>query len=365
MTSAKRVVISLHGIRTRGVWQKELAPELALGGFVPYALDYGPFSALELVRPSSLDKKVKWLVGEYDRIRAATGCERPSVIAHSFGTLQIAHLLRKYSEVIFDKVILAGGIVPVDFPWPDLLDKARVMWVVNEYGGRDWWPHLARFLVPHAGHCGVARFIGSHRALHQLEHAYHGHSDYFFHGHFRYQWLPTLMLNKRAIVDDLHYLMRLLASQYGLRPDSLRCSVLAEQLLARDCLQVVPGLRAGEFLANENELVRMDELGPNAAPAMAFQQAREVRPSAHNIQALKHDLEKQGAIHPRLEWSVALPIPSKRKAGITVGALKIDGLEPAPGLLEMPLLGNDNVTKVLLRLGEALDANRFIEGSTK
>lgn len=54
----KRVVISLHGIKTRGVWQKELAPELALGGFVPYVLDYGHLGAIELMRPSSLDKKV-------------------------------------------------------------------------------------------------------------------------------------------------------------------------------------------------------------------------------------------------------------------------------------------------------------------
>jgi pimeloyl-ACP methyl ester carboxylesterase len=362
MTSAKRVVISLHGIRTRGVWQKDLVPELALGGFVPYALDYGSFGALELIRPSSLDKKVRWLLGEYDRIRAVTGCERPSVIAHSFGTLQVAHLLRKYSEVIFDKVILAAGIVPVDFPWSHLLDRDRVMWVMNEYGGRDRWPNLARLLVPHAGHCGAARFTSSHRALHQLEHAYHGHSDYFFQGHFRYQWLPTLLLNKRAIVDDLHYLMRLLANQNGLRPDSLRCSVLVEQLPARGCLRVVPGLRVGEFLPDENELVRLDELGSNAAPAMAFRQAREFRPSAHDIQALKYDLEKQGAIHPRLNWSVALPIPSKRDPGTAVGALKIDGLELASSLLAMPLSDNDNVVKVLLRLGEALGENGFIEG---
>jgi pimeloyl-ACP methyl ester carboxylesterase len=362
MASAKRVVISLHGIRTRGVWQKELVPVLALGGFVPYALDYGSFSTLALLRPSSLDKKVRWLLGEYERIRDVTHCDRPSVIAHSFGTLQIAHLLRKYSEVIFDKVILAAGIVPTNFPWSELLAQDRVMWVMNEYGGKDWWPHLARRLVPHAGHCGAAQFTSTHRALHQLEHAYHGHSDYFFQGHFRYQWLPTLLLNKRAIVDDLHYLMRSLADQGGLRPDSLRCSILTEQLPGRGSLRVVPGLRVGEFLTGESELVRMDELGSNAAPAMAFRMVRECRPSASDIQALKHDLEKQSAIHPKLEWSVALPIPNKRDPKKAVGVLKIDGLEAAPSLLAMPLLGNDNVIKVLVRVGEAFDADCFIEG---
>ena len=58
------VVISLHGIKARGVWQKDLAPELALAGFVPYVLDYGDFGALDLLRRSSLDKKVDWLVKE-------------------------------------------------------------------------------------------------------------------------------------------------------------------------------------------------------------------------------------------------------------------------------------------------------------
>lgn len=32
---AMSVVISLHGIRTRGVWQNDLVPELALAGLVP------------------------------------------------------------------------------------------------------------------------------------------------------------------------------------------------------------------------------------------------------------------------------------------------------------------------------------------
>jgi serine/threonine-protein kinase len=187
-------------------------------------LDYGHLGALELMRPSSLDKKVRWLVGEYDRIRADSGCERPSVIAHSFGTLQVAHLLRKHAEVIFDKVILAAGIVPTNFPWADLLVKERVMWVTNEYGGKDLWPKLARLLVPHAGSCGAHQFADTHRALHQLRHPHHGHSDYFSQGHFRYHWLPTLLLDKRAIVDDLHYLTGSLARQYRLNsnPKPLR-----------------------------------------------------------------------------------------------------------------------------------------------
>src|SRR5229473_1546880 len=37
----KKIVITLHGIRTTGKWQKALDTVLASSEFVPYALDYG------------------------------------------------------------------------------------------------------------------------------------------------------------------------------------------------------------------------------------------------------------------------------------------------------------------------------------
>lgn len=122
-TEEVRVVISLHGIKTRGVWQKDLVPVFARGGFIPYVLGYGHFSAMQLMRGKNLDQKVDWLLTEYDRIRAETGCKRPSVIAHSFGTLQIACMLEKYDSVKFDKVILAAIIVSSDYRWGDMLNQ--------------------------------------------------------------------------------------------------------------------------------------------------------------------------------------------------------------------------------------------------
>ncbi len=53
-----RVVISLHGIRTRGKWQKELAPLLNQSGFTAVLSDYGYFNALELLLPWSREKRV-------------------------------------------------------------------------------------------------------------------------------------------------------------------------------------------------------------------------------------------------------------------------------------------------------------------
>jgi hypothetical protein len=51
-SGAKRpVVISIHGISTRGALQKELTQELNAAGFIHVPLDYGFFSAMRLVWP--------------------------------------------------------------------------------------------------------------------------------------------------------------------------------------------------------------------------------------------------------------------------------------------------------------------------
>ena len=79
----KKVVLSLHGIRTRGVWQKELAPVLAKYGFIPYPLDYGNFPAMFLLAPSLRQGKVEWLRQEYERIAREEQVNRLSIIAHT------------------------------------------------------------------------------------------------------------------------------------------------------------------------------------------------------------------------------------------------------------------------------------------
>lgn len=355
-----RVVISLHGIKARGVWQKDLAPELALAGFVPYALDYGDFGGVRLLRRGSLDKSVNWLVGEYDRIKAGTGCQCPSVIAHSFGALQVAHLLEKYAHVTFDKVILAGGLVPVAFQWAKMLSEHRVEWVLNEYGCKDLWPRIARLVVPHAGNSGTTCFSDVHRALHQVDHPYHGHSDYFSQGNFRHNWIPTLLLNKRAIVDDLHGLIGILASEHGLARVRLRCFVLALAEAAA-CLKVVPGVQAGAASGRECELaVPLDSARDEAEPAIAFKQMREVRWSGGGTAIPCYGIDQKPSLFCGPKWHIALPIPLGVAMEAAVGVLIIDGLDVAPqGALARGLLKDDNVFTILIKLGERLAEAQF------
>ena len=54
----KKVLISLHGIRTRGEWQKELCPLVSEKSWKYYPLDYGYFSAAQLATGLCHNKKI-------------------------------------------------------------------------------------------------------------------------------------------------------------------------------------------------------------------------------------------------------------------------------------------------------------------
>jgi hypothetical protein len=50
-TAQQPIVLSIHGIRTTGAWQKSITPILAEAGFVHYPYDYGFFFVLKMLFP--------------------------------------------------------------------------------------------------------------------------------------------------------------------------------------------------------------------------------------------------------------------------------------------------------------------------
>ncbi|MCI0563578.1 MAG: alpha/beta hydrolase [Nitrososphaera sp.] len=203
----KKVVITIHGIRTRGEWQKHLAPILARHDFIPYPLDYGRFTAPAFLIKRQRERKLEWFHNEYDRICAQEPITRPSVIAHSFGTYLTAQLLDQYPEVKFDKVIFAGSIANESFDWVDALEKNRVLFVRNEFATRDVWPEVAKRVIADCGNSGTKSFVcGSHRYLSQQGFKI-GHSGTFFLGRFK-EWIryleqPLLSHSDRRRINGL------------------------------------------------------------------------------------------------------------------------------------------------------------------
>src|SRR4051812_44518347 len=106
-------VLSLHGIRTRGVWQKQLTSILEDAGLRHEPLDYGFFKAIQLLSSRSRRRQTEWFRDEYTR-----ACKRHttlSIVAHSFGTYLVATAMERFPEIKFDRVILCGSIVRRNF----------------------------------------------------------------------------------------------------------------------------------------------------------------------------------------------------------------------------------------------------------
>jgi len=150
----RRVVLSLHGVDTRGEWQKKVAPTLSRSGLTPYPLDYGRLPRWAMAIPLVRTRLVNWLNKQIDEVRAAEGIDRPSVIAHSFGTYLLTQTLKKYRHIRLDNVVFCGSIVDPTFDWSSQLGECQLNALRNEVGGKDLWSGITRWLgwlIPEVG----------------------------------------------------------------------------------------------------------------------------------------------------------------------------------------------------------------------
>jgi hypothetical protein len=94
----KRLVFSLHGIESRGAWQKDLSNAFVTHAtkadyLTPIALDYGRVRFSRLLSPWFRRAKVTDFLNSYCEWTRRALDARPSIIAHSFGTYVVARSL--------------------------------------------------------------------------------------------------------------------------------------------------------------------------------------------------------------------------------------------------------------------------------
>lgn len=184
-------VITLHGIRTRGEWQKTLVSPLIDGGFHPIPLDYGYFTSLQLLMPWTRRRKVEWFRNQYQSL-IKPGDPPPHLIAHSFGSYIAAEAMRKHSEIRFGRVIICGSIIERGFPWQIAFSRGQVTCVLNETGGRDVPAAIVGWAVEDAGSSGRDGFKGSHPCLIESPNPHDAHSDAFYTARAQQRWVPFL-----------------------------------------------------------------------------------------------------------------------------------------------------------------------------
>ena len=191
--TAQKLLISIHGIRTRGEWQKVLTPELNQAGFIHVPLDYGFFRAIQLIIPLLRNKQVKWFRDEYTQIKDRYPHLTASIIAHSFGTYLAAKAMELYEEIKFDQIIFCGSIVPQGYNWQDRIDRNQATRVLNECGRKDYVVRIAAFAISDAGPSGAFGFKENIKDfLYQRHNNGFGHSDYMYRLNYKNNWIPFL-----------------------------------------------------------------------------------------------------------------------------------------------------------------------------
>lgn len=188
----ERVLISIHGIRTRGAWQKAITPPVSRAGIIHEPLDFGFFSAISLLFPFKRRKKVCWFVDQVTRIQDKYQVT-PSVLAHSFGSYLVGGSLLQYPEVRFDRIILTGSILPTNYPWRDRIAAGQCNRVLNDVGHKDLVVRLAEYCIEDAGPSGSKGFEDdAGGAVVQRHYSTRRHSDSFYGLNYQERWIPFL-----------------------------------------------------------------------------------------------------------------------------------------------------------------------------
>jgi hypothetical protein len=104
------IVILIHGIRTRALWQNELRKTLQVEGLMVQPTNYEYYDILRFLFPWQLfaGKVVKTITEQVrDTLAMYRGADC-SNIAHSFGTFVLARILRDHTDLEFNKIIFRG-----------------------------------------------------------------------------------------------------------------------------------------------------------------------------------------------------------------------------------------------------------------
>lgn len=201
------LVISIHGIRTHGRWQKTFASAISGLPTKVESFDYGWYGLFPFLIPPFnhrlVDRFYDWIamvmkscsavdLDKYDR--------RPSVVAHSHGSWILGYAMLKHEDLRFDKLIFAGSILPRDFDWATLLARDQVAFVRNECGQKDPWPARAGLLVAHTGTGGSEGFESFSTAVKNEPFPWFGHSDSLMRQHIEQHWMPVLRRRPSGLV---------------------------------------------------------------------------------------------------------------------------------------------------------------------
>ena len=191
LANSQEVIITVHGIRDNGLWQQEIRDTLVKHNFIVSATNYGQFDLLRFLIPIKYFRRraAAKILHQVRIVTHQNPNSKISVIAHSFGTYIVGHIIKENFDVKFNRIIFCGSVLPYDFPFENCLGRFTPD-ILNEVGIKDIWPAFAESITAGYGSAGT---FGFNRALVYDRWHNGAHHGYFLRKEFcKKYWLPFL-----------------------------------------------------------------------------------------------------------------------------------------------------------------------------
>lgn len=133
------VVFILHGIRAgNDGWVEQLRLHLATQKDIRVVTgSYGRFSAYNFAIPVTRRRTLYWFLDQYSYLLARHPDLPFHFVGHSNGTYMLGQALKYVASIRFDRVFLAGSVLPAEFDWRGHADKRQVGRLVNVCASKD------------------------------------------------------------------------------------------------------------------------------------------------------------------------------------------------------------------------------------
>lgn len=205
--TSDKVLISVHGIRTFGHWQRKLKQEMEKysRSYQHFEVKYGFFDLVSFVTPALRQRKAKMAARRIVTIMADNPGKDIYIVAHSFGTLVVAEALKGQLENRLKRVIFCGSPMPHNADIDHVVSNSE--YTINDCGTGDIVLVVARMLVLGLGDAGRVGFARENSV--RFINRYHsgGHDLYFKEvggesSFIERYWLPVLISDNEVEASD-------------------------------------------------------------------------------------------------------------------------------------------------------------------
>ncbi|MEQ8824258.1 MAG: hypothetical protein RIC14_07780 [Filomicrobium sp.] len=172
------LVILLHGIRSRGGWYEQVIDFLENSKFKVRNISCGRIGSVEFLFFLAFGVEKYYVNRLHRQIVAAMSKEGSgacSIICHSFGTYLLSKVIEANQDLVFDRIILCGSVIPQEFEWERYSNQFNE--IINECGQNDTVVRLAPILSHKLGSTG--RFGFRNPLIQDRFHHNTGHGDFF------------------------------------------------------------------------------------------------------------------------------------------------------------------------------------------